>query len=183
MNDINKVMQLFMQNKLLENGYDLSQVRVIEPINFDMNDCKVFYDDFIFVFYSTLEKHRDAFILGCKTFIESYKDSTHAVDLESYRKELNKLARKEQSEGDNLLFLEVIDSYLELLVLNSVLGSQSIHGEGFTRENEFGTLYWYYFGTKKLAIEDVNDKFNKKRDWLLKNKSTRKSMVYCIFRK
>lgn len=163
--DIDNVIKKIFESKSTDLDIALSVLAVIEPMDYNMADLNVFYNNFGFVFWSTSEMLRNKVEKGTTSFLN--KTITLLlinVDLDQVISELKSLIEKPRS--DYLYLFETIQQFLNIILFTTQDG-RMIHGIPFSTEFENIPLYWFYIGTQNLETSDIIRKHNEKRDkWL-----------------
>lgn len=163
--DIDNVIKKIFESKSTDLDIALSVLAVIEPMDYNMADLNLFYNNFGFVFWSTSEMLRQKVEKGTTSFLnKTTKMLLINVDLDQVISELKLLIEKPRS--DYLYFFETIQQFLNIILFTTQDG-RMIHAIPFSTEFKKTPLYWFYVGSQDLESSDVIRKHNEKRDkWL-----------------
>lgn len=177
--NIENVLDLLNQKNLSDEGIALSILAVIEPIDYNMADGNVFYNDFGIVFWSTSEMLRDKVEQGSKSFFNEIttKILIH-VELDDIINRLKELSIEERSDYEYIF--EIIQSFLNIMIFTTQ-GGRKIHLQSFSIVNEKVEFYWLYIGTQVFEKDEIIRKHNEKRDhWIEKGGSNLKNSYIII---
>jgi len=161
--DIDNVIEGIFQSSDLDIA--LSVLAVIEPLDYNMAEKNVFYNDFGFVFWSTSEMLRNKVEQGATSFLNKTTNIfLMTVNLEQMIEEQQNLV--ELKRCDYIYLFEIIQQFLNVMLINTQNG-RHINGIPFTTEFQGKTLHWFYIGSQDLEINEIINRHNEKRDkWL-----------------
>ena len=176
--NIEKVLDLLNQKNLSDEGIALSVLAVIEPIDYNMADANVFYNDFGILFWSTSEMLRDKVEQGSKSFfIEISTKIVMHVELDNIINRLKELSIEERSDYEYMF--EIIQNFLNIIIFNTE-GGREIHLQSFSTAIENGEFYWLYVGTQVFEIDEIIRKHNEKRDYWIEEGGSNLKNSYII---
>ncbi len=176
--NITEALDLMARGKLVESGYDLSFLVVIEPKTYDMADGKIFFNDFAVTFTSTNEKIRDGVARVIRDWMadNTTKMFIH-VNLDDFRDRLKELSQKKDSDSQTSLFKEVLHNFLSILLINADV----IHIFSYDIGTNAEDFFWTYVGTHELSIQQIKQKFDAKVDLISRGECrTRKSFISVV---
>ncbi len=177
--DIKNVLELLNQSKVLsEEGISLSVLAVIEPVEYNMADGNVFYNNFGFIFWSTSEMLRNKVQQGSKSFfVEMTMKTLMFAELDDIINRLKELAIEERSDFEYLF--EIIQNFLNIILFTTQNG-RLIHMLPYNVKNKIGEYFWLYIGTKEYKEDEIIRKHNEKRDYWIQEGSLKLKNSYMI---
>ncbi len=175
---IENVLDLLNQKNLSDEGIALSVLAVIEPIEYNMADGNVFYNDFGFIFWSSSEMLRNKVEQGTKSFLNEIttKISIH-VELDDIINRLKELCIENRSNYEYIF--EIIQNFLNIIIFTTQNG-RIIHMLPFSIINQKEEFYWLYIGTQEFKEDEIIRKHIEKRDYWIKVRSSDLKNSYII---
>jgi len=176
--DIKNVIDLLDKKDLSKEGIALSVLAVIEPIDYNMADGNIFYNDFGIVFWSTSEMLRGKVEQGSKSILNEVTTKVFInVDLDNKINRLKELSVEERSDYEYLF--EIIQTLLNIIIFTTQDG-RIIHMLSFNTKIEKVELFWIYIGTQNFNMDEIIKKHNEKRDFWINNSSLKLKNSYAI---
>ncbi len=176
--DIKNAIDLLDKKDLSKEGIALSVLAVIEPIDYNMADGNIFYNDFGIVFWSTSEMLRKKVEQGSKSILNEVTTKIFInVDLDNMINRLKELSNEERSDYGYLF--EIIQIFLNIIIFATQDG-RIINMLSFNTKIEKVELFWIYIGTQNFNMDEILKKHNEKRDFWIKNRSLKLKNSYAI---
>ncbi|MFW9881345.1 MAG: HNH endonuclease [Candidatus Thorarchaeota archaeon] len=173
--DIEDVINLRNQKKTSEYGLALSILSVIEPIDYNMANGNIFYNDFGIVFLSTSEMLGDKIEQQVKIiFNEISTKKILFANLDDLTNRLKELSNQERYEYDFLF--EIISYFAHIMVFTQ----QNVNLRPFSQKSDTGAYFCLYVGTQNLNLDEIIRKQYEKSKFWMENKDLNLKKSYLI---
>ncbi len=137
-----------------------SFMMVIEPLNFDLRQQKVFYSDFGFIIVSESEFFRDSIIKLCQECHKIRQKGFGPKLITSIRKRMKEFVRKSfRTERD---LLELVALLFDITYYTAVSHDKDAHLRKFTTIMGASPKYFGYFGSRDYNSLKILEKIQKK---------------------